>query len=265
MQAGRSPRQDLNEGLGMAPTWMRIALRDYLHLYRGTVIGPLWSVVGQLLFVVGIAHLFSVWMNRPLPEYLPHVALGFVLWTFLSRCVNEGANTLTGARALINEMPLPLSFHIFRYQFKLLIALFVELTALVPLFWFYKVQLQPDWMYGGLGLLLIILAAPGIGLLVASCATKFRSFQPMVELALRFLFFFTPIIWHLDDQRLNLPGLQYNPFAIAMTVARAPLIGDFPPPQTWQLAGGFTIACWVFGLMMFSSLYRELPKLAVRS
>lgn len=259
-----SPARDLWRGVRSFHVWKTLGQRDYLRQYSGTLFGPLWTTFGNLLFVFGIAWLFSNWSEQPFAAYLGHVALGFTLWTAMSRTVNESANCFIAARPLINEIPLPMSLHVFRSLWKIIIGFSVDFAAMLIIIFAWGITFAPEWWWGAAGYLLVLAALPGYGLLMATVGVSVRSILPLVELTIRFAFFFTPIIWMLTDNRIVFPGAEYNPFAVALAVSRDGLLHGPPAQEQWVLASGIFAFGWIAGLTSFVTQYRRLPLLAVR-
>jgi ABC-2 type transport system permease protein/lipopolysaccharide transport system permease protein len=72
----------------------------------------------------------------------------------------------------------------------------------------------------------------------------------------QFAFFFTPVIWQIQQ----LPGrsilVELNPFYYLMEVVRAPLLGSMPSLQLWAGTIVIVIASWAMAFVFFMR-YRQ--------
>lgn len=255
---------DIGRGFARAPVWFYLGRRDYLMQYPGTILGPGWSLVAQLIFVLGVSYLFSQWSESPYIVYFAHVGLGFSIWSLMSGMINESSRCFIHSRALVSDLPLPLSFHILRLITRNYIGFTIEFLVIIGLLVLLGVQLVPQWYFALPGLLLVILSLPGYAMFVAVLGLRIPSLQPLVEVVIRFAFFLTPIIWRSNELKNGLFISQYNPFAYGLAVSRDALIYGPPSLHEWQMAGIIFILGWILGLSAFTIYYRRIPLLAAR-
>ena len=67
----------------------------------GVMIGTIGVVFGQIF-------------NSPMTEFLPFLAAGMILWTFISSVISEGCTGFISAEGIIKQLPIPLFVHILR-------------------------------------------------------------------------------------------------------------------------------------------------------
>ena len=67
-----------------------------------------------------------------LRTYLPYLAIGLILWGYISGAISEGCQTFLGAEGIIQTVPLPYSVHAYRAVFRNLIVLAHSLV-IIPL------------------------------------------------------------------------------------------------------------------------------------
>ncbi len=265
--AAKGPFADIVQSLRLVHAWGSLGARDVARQNHGTLLGPLWTVVGQVAFILGIAYLFSSVMGRTFEEFLPHVGLGYIFFSSMTRQINEAANVFQSARGLINELPLPIWFHFLRYQYKLLMMLVLDLVIIVPMLLLFGMSVQQTWWMAALGVPLVLSALYGFNFLIAVLCLVRTSIRPLIEIAMRFLFFFTPIIWTEESARAEALGVNVtdiNPFAIALRIMRDPII--YGPPEAWEwgVIALLLVVGWIAGLLSFSWVYRRIPLLVVR-
>ena len=73
--------------------------------------------------------------------------------------------------------------------------------------------------------------------LIAVICTRYRDVAQIVESILQIAFFATPVLWMVDLLKEEIRWLiDYNPFAVLLSLVRDPLLGVVPPPERWTLA-----------------------------
>ena len=78
--------------------WLEIRLR-----YRRSIIGPLWITISMAVFVTVLGVVYSKILGAGSEEYIPAMAIGFIIWSYISAICNESCNTFVAASALIKD------------------------------------------------------------------------------------------------------------------------------------------------------------------
>src|SRR5687768_516611 len=96
LEAGIRPRiaaasGDLVEGVRRWRLWGYLAMDDIKNQYRRTVIGPWWLTLQTLIHIAGLTLLFSTLFQRSIQDFLPHVGVGLVVFSFLAGVTRAGA------------------------------------------------------------------------------------------------------------------------------------------------------------------------------
>ena len=82
----------------------------------------------------------------PVAEFLPHVTVGLIMWTFISGCIKEGSTVFIDNEGLIKQLPAPLSVHVYRLVWRQ--TLFLGHNLIIWLLLILHLPAQP-----GLGVL----------------------------------------------------------------------------------------------------------------
>src|SRR5690606_38293826 len=82
--------------------------QDVRQRYRRSVLGPFWLTIsmGIMIFTIGVVfgHIFKT----PMQEFLPFLAIGLILWGFISSVITEGCMGFIAAEGIIKQLPIPL-------------------------------------------------------------------------------------------------------------------------------------------------------------
>jgi len=184
-------------------------------------------------------------------DYLPFIALGFIVWGLISGLVIDGCAAFIGAEGIIKQVGLPLSVHVYRVVWRNLIIFGHNILIFVVVAVLFSIW--PGWV--GLlalpGLALICLNGMWAGLLLGLVSARFRDVPQIMASIVQVFFFLTPIIWKpelLPDRALV---LDLNPFFHFMELVRAPLLGQAPGLTSWLAVLGVTLGGWLVTLTMY--------------
>ena len=243
--------RDLVRGARARHLWGLLGWQDIRRRYRRSVLGPFWLTISMGVFVAALGTLYGALLRVELAEYVPYLALGFIVWTLVSSMFTEGCVAFTGAEGIIKQTTQPLSVHMYRIAWRNIIvfchnAIIFVVVALVFSHW-------PGWT--GLlalpGLVLVCLNGVWAGLLLGIVSARFRDVPPLVASIMRVAFFLTPIIWMPS----LLPGrallLEFNPFYHFLELVRAPLLGQVPGLVSWLAVAGMTLGGWLVTFALF--------------
>src|SRR5271155_1547408 len=88
--------------------------QDVRQRYRRSVLGPLWLTISMGVMIGTIGIVFSQILKAPLTEFLPFLAIGIVMWGFISSLINDGCLGFIAAEGILKQLPIPFFTHIMR-------------------------------------------------------------------------------------------------------------------------------------------------------
>lgn len=233
--------RDLADGFARVWMWSALALQDIRLRYRGSMLGPFWLTISTLVMVVGMGVIYAQLFHQEPSTYLPFLTVGLIVWQLLNGMILEGCDTFLREAAVIQQVPIPFSIHVYRNVCRNFIVLAHNLV-IVPLgLVIFSIPIGWDALAIIPGLVLIAINGVWIGLLLGMVSTRFRDVPPIVASFLQVLFFMTPIIWPPELLGQWHPIATFNPFFAAIDVVRAPLIGVPTAPSSWIMLVGVTV------------------------
>jgi homopolymeric O-antigen transport system permease protein len=181
--------------------------RDFVSVYKQTILGPLWLFIQPILTTLtftiifgNIAHISTEYVPAPL-FYLA----GITLWTYFSDCLNKTSNTFVANAAVFGKVYFP----------RLVIPLSVLVSNLVKLgiqmllfiiVWIYFLitdgSFHPNYVYLLFVPFLILLMAGlglGFGILISSLTTKYRDLTFLVGFGVQLMMYASPIVYPLSS------------------------------------------------------------------
>ena len=220
---------DLAQGARARYLWGRLGWQDIRRLYRRSVLGPFWLTISMGLLVAALGTLYGALWKVELSDYVPFLALGFVVWTLISGVITDGCNAFINAEGIIKHVGLPFSVHVYRLLWRNLLVLCHNAVVFVIVAAIFGTW--PSW--AGLlavpGLALLLLNGIWAGLLLGVISARFRDVPPIVASIVRILFFVTPIIWMPELMPRACVRARLQPvLSIWWRSCRAPLLGKVP-------------------------------------
>ena len=242
---------DIVRGMRDYHLWGLLAWQDIRQRYRRSTIGPFWLTISMGALVGGLGMLYAGLFRVQVADYLPFVAAGFVLWGFVSGVINEGCTAFIDAAAIIKQMRLPLSVHVFRVVWRNLIIMAHNVVIYFVVAVVFSVW--PGWtgLLAVPGLVLLALNGVWIGMLFGVLSARFRDVPQIAASVVQVAFFLTPIIWKPEQLPERALVLQLNPFFHALELVRAPLLGQVPGTISWITTLAVTGVGWVLTLVIY--------------
>lgn len=238
----RTAAADCADGLRNWQLWSKFAWHDMIARYRRSWVGPFWIVLSAAIFIGALSVVYSTLFRTDIRDYIPYVAVGFVLWGFISAIAAEGVSTFVEAESYIRQIRINPFIYVLRVCARNVIVFghqFAVVLVILLLFGKLHFSLLP---LAGLGLILFLFQSVWVSLLLGLVGTRFRDLQPLIANLLQVLFFITPVIWSpalLGDRQWI---AEINPFFRLIEIVRAPLLGTVPPLTDYLLVFAITAA-----------------------
>jgi ABC-type polysaccharide/polyol phosphate export permease len=227
--------------------------QDVAQRYRRSKVGAFWLTISVSVMIVTLSFLFGALFRIPLKEFLPFIAIGMILWSFISTVVSEGCTAFIEASGMILQVRLRLFTHVLRVIWRNVI-IFGHNIIVVPLVMLgVQSPLTPAALLAIPGFLILLLNLSWMALLSATLCARYRDITQAVQNVMQIAFFVTPIIWmpHSVSERVPEAFLNLNPFYHLVTIVREPLLGHAPSAINWIAALALAVVGWVVTLMFF--------------
>ena len=249
---------DIRRGLLMYSLWSRLGWNDVLQRYRRSLLGPLWITVSMAILIGALGFLYSKLFRVDTAEYIPFLAIGFIIWQLISGILLDGCSVFVHSEGIIKQIKLPLSLHVFRVLWRNLLTLLHNSVVIIVVMIYFKISVSLDTLFALLGIFFIIINGAWFTFLLGILCARFRDLNPTIASLVTLSFFLTPIIWNpsLIPERAFI--LLYNPFYHFVESVRAPLLGTSVDIETWCILTTITVLGWVFVIPAVSKMSRKL-------
>lgn len=242
---------------------LRLAAHDLRSRCLGSTLGFVWAFIQPLVMTVILWFVFSVAFKASAVQGVPFIAwllAGMSAWSFFSDALSQATNVFCEYAFLVKKV---------NFQFSILplvkiasaLAVQIIFLALVALaLVFSRVAVSWNW----LALFYYLFAAgvllAGLSLLTATLHVFLRDIGQIVNVALQFGFWVTPVFWDLG--RLpNHPHLAFvlrlNPVVYLVEGYRNSLLFNAPFAAGWPAAIYFWAVAGVL-LGLAALVFRKL-------
>jgi len=177
--------------------------RDFVAVYKQTILGPLWYLIQPLLTTITFTVIFGNIAGLPtdgLPGFLFYMS-GTVVWSYFADCLNKTSNTFSANANLFGKVYFPRLAVPVSILISNLVAFAIQFGFFVVFIIFFAVRgadLHPNWGWIALSPLLILIMAGlglGLGIIVSSLTTKYRDLRFLVSFGVQLLMYATPVIY----------------------------------------------------------------------
>jgi lipopolysaccharide transport system permease protein len=235
--------------------------QDVAQRYRRSKIGAFWITISLGIMIATLSFLFGSLFQTRLQEFLPFVAVGMILWTFMISMINEGCTTFIDSSGMILQVRLPLFTHIIRLAWRNLIVLAHNLVIIPFVFLLMLLAPNANWLLVIPGFALVLVNMVGATMVLAVLSARFRDIPQAVQSLMQIVFFLTPIMWMPQSISAHASDavLQLNPFYHLISIVREPLLGRAPELSSWLASLGLAVFGWLGALLFYGRFRWRVP------
>lgn len=238
--------------------------RDFVTVYKQTILGPLWFFIQPILTTITFTIIFgnvAQLSTDGAPKVVFYMA-GITLWNYFSTCLTAVSgvfNTNAGifGKVYFPRLIMPLTIVIsnlmkFGVQFLLFLC-FVS-------YFVVQEQIHPNLWVLALPLVIVLMAliAMGIGLILSSMTTKYKDLNQLISFGMQLFMYATPVIY---PSSAIPPAYQWvvnlNPLVSLFDYMRFAFLGvgsfalsDFIFPTV------FSVLILFFGILVFNKVQK---------
>ena len=236
--------------------------RDFLAMYKQTILGPLWFIINPLLTTVIFTIVFGNIANLPTdetPDFLFYMSSN-IIWTYFSTCLTKNSNTFASNARLFGKVYFPRLIAPISTTISAMINFGVQFIMYICFVVYYAQTgaVSPN-AYILLTPVLIIICALlsiGFGIIVSSLTTKYRDLSVLVGFGVTLWMYLTPVVYpasQIDAQFL--PLFMLNPMAPVIEAFRYAFLGAGMFSWTYLgLSLLTTVIVLIIGMILFGKI-----------
>jgi len=180
--------------------------RDFVALYKQTILGPLWFLIQPILTAVVFTIIFGN-IAKISTDGLPHVLFymsGITCWNYFAECLTKTSETFTANASIFGKVYFP----------RIIMPLSIVVSGLLKfaiqfllfgsfILWFYatgtSVHLTPAIFLFPLLVLIMGMLSLGLGMIISSLTTKYRDLRFLLQFGIQLMMYATPIIYPVSS------------------------------------------------------------------
>lgn len=225
-------------------TWRDISVR-----YKQTVLGIAWAVLQPTLMMAVFAVVFGRLAKLPSGDvpYPLFVFAGLLPWTFFATAVTNAAHSVVENERLVTKVYFPRLAIPLAAVGAALVDFAIAFSVLIALLVGYGVT--PGWSVLSLPLvlLLLVLAAVGVGSLLAALNVSYRDFRYVVGFLVQLWMFSTPTIYldYVGTERAWAANISDRPLPVSSPLAAVDADRVTPsPPHLVTPSPSYSLTVW---------------------
>ena len=181
--------------------------RDFVSVYKQTILGPLWYLIQPLLTAITFTFIFGRVASLPtdgLPQFLFYMS-GTVVWSYFAACLTKTSETFVQNANLFGKVYFPrlaVPVSILLSNLITFLIQFAMLLLFVLYFAWRGTSIQFNWLWIALSPALILMMAGlglGFGIIISSLTTKYRDLRFLVTFGVSLLMYATPVIYPVSS------------------------------------------------------------------
>jgi len=240
---------------------MLFVWRDFVSVYKQTILGPLWYLIQPLLTTLVFTVIFGRIAALPtdgLPQFLFYLS-GTVIWGYFAECLNKTSQTFITNANLFGKVYFPRLAVPVSILISNLITFAIQFVLFLAFVIYYMLSgapVQPNAAALLTPLLLLIMAGLGLGfgVIVSSLTTRYRDLRFLVGFGVQLWMYATPVIYPVSaiPERFQ-PLILANPLTPVVEAFRYAYLGAGTVNASMlAYSAAFTLVTLVLGLLLFN-------------
>ena len=240
--------------------------RDFVSLYKQTILGPAWAVIQPFLTTVVFSLVFGRMAGlaaEGVPTFIFYLS-GNVVWHYFSSCLTQTSNTFIANSNILGKVYFPRLVMPVATVISKLIDFAIQFSFMlifVVFYWATNAGVQPNWFILMTPVLLLQLAmlSLGCGVIISAATTKYRDLRMLVTFGVQLWMYGTPIAYDMFSMAAFAPGSKYyslymcNPVTPIVNVFRFGWLGIGQIDWFYYGVGWLvTLVILFLGVMLFS-------------
>lgn len=242
-------------------SWAYPALLAFKGTYRRSNLGIAWPVLATLGFVSVLGVLFGAVLQRDAAVFIPSLATGFAIWTFINSTMLAAGNFYISVRNTLLQGSINQANIVMGIVAKNAIEAGLQFLAVFVVLVYFGIVPTVQYLLIIPSVALLFIHAIWVLVVVGIVCARFHDLAQLVPICMRIGFLATPIIWLPNSERGDVlgPFMLLNPFYHALEPLRRALLGQSPDLTSY----GISVVVAVCGLALAAFCYKRYSRQAI--
>lgn len=243
--------------------------RDFVAVYKQTILGPIWFFIQPIITAITFAVIFGMLANistEGIPPILFYMC-GITLWNYFSDTLTKTSETFTANANIFGKVYFP----------RMIVPISVVLSNMVKfgiqfilfiIVWLYYIftsdSIHPNLTIILIPLLILLMGFLGLGfgIIISSMTTKYRDLKFLISFGIQLLMYASPIVFPLSLVTEKYPQYKLlvlaNPITSIIETFKYSFlgVGEF----NWLYLAysiAFTVVLFFVGIVVFNKVERS--------
>lgn len=206
--------------------------RNFVSLYKQTILGPAWAVIQPLLTTVVFSLVFGSIAGLAadgVPSFIFYLTAN-VIWAYFSTCLTTTSDTFIANSSILGKVYFPRLVMPISTVLSKLIDFAIQyafMVIFVIYFWLTNSGVHPNWYVLMTPILLLQLAmlSLGVGVIISAATTKYRDLRMLVSFGVQLWMYATPVAYDMFSIAGFAPGGKY--YWLIMSNPVTPIVNMF--------------------------------------
>lgn len=245
---------------------MLFVKRDFVSMYKQTVLGPAWAVIQPFLTTVVFTLVFgNIAGLAPggVPSFIFYLS-GTIVWTYFANCLTKTSDTFIANSNILGKVYFPRLVMPVSTAISKLIDFAIQYSFMLIFMVVYVITdagVHPNWYILMTPLIILELAmlSLGCGVIISACTTKYRDLRMLVAFGVQLWMYGSPVAYDMFSMGVFAPGGKFyglymlNPVTPIINLFRYGYLGIGEMDWFYYGIGWITTFVLLFiGVMLFS-------------
>ncbi|HWB63225.1 MAG TPA: ABC transporter permease [Chitinophagales bacterium] len=176
--------------------------RDFITIYKQTILGPLWHILQPLVTTLIFTAVFGLFARIPhdgIPPVLFYLS-GMIMWAYFAACLNKTSATFLSNASIFGKVYFPRITVPLASVISSLLSFCIQLILLAIIAFIYRnsISVQPTLLLLPVFVVLVAAIGFGFGIIVSSLTTKYRDLSYAMTFGVQLWMYATPVIYPLS-------------------------------------------------------------------
>lgn len=245
--------------------WLMVR-RDFVALYKQTILGPLWFIIQPLFTIVIYTIVFGKIAGistEGLPRPVFYMA-GITIWNYFADCLLKTSGVFRDNAGVFGKVYFPRLVVPVSAVISNMVRFGIQVLLFLGFVFYYHMNGMAlhinvyAWLFPYLVLLSALLGM-GCGMIISALTTKYRDLSFLVSFGMQLLMYATTVIYPLSAA----PGkykwiIMMNPVTAIIETFRYGFLGS--GSFSWSLLGyasAFTVVVLFAGIVVFTKVEKN--------
>lgn len=235
-----------------------LSFAKYQARNEGQKFGQLWAVLNPLLLIATYLFVFGVLLqaNRSIHNYVGYLAVGIIMFGMTASTMTSGSRAILNNTGLVRALHFPRAVLPISSVITETLEAAVGMAMLLLIIPFTGDLPHIKWLLLVPALMIQLLVQIGVVMILARIVNMSADIWNLIPVATRLLRYISGVFFSIAAVTKHRPNLylllEYQPFALTLSLARQAMLHEFPVDLNMWLAGiAYAVLLPVIGLWIF--------------